>query len=233
MKPLMAMAMSPPLTTMMRTPSGPPLMLMPKGNNSKGSNRNVQDVNDDADDEDSYSALLTRNRELRLYICSLLVTHCGEWLTYIASIDLIETKLASLNQESRTAISILLLVRLLPNVFFSSLGGILADKYDRRKLRMRLDVASAMAGMVFVLAYELQSIAMVYFATIVQQILCGLYQPSSYSIIPMMVNNDDKDLKKATTLTGLVWSSMQALGAALSGIVVSAIGVRLCFCKYQ
>ena len=35
MKPLIAIAMSPPLTTMTRTPSGPPLILMPKGNNSK------------------------------------------------------------------------------------------------------------------------------------------------------------------------------------------------------
>lgn len=191
------------------------------------------DAKNYADEEDSYTALLRRNRELRLYICSLLVTNCGEWLTYIASIDLIETKLASLDQESRTAISILVLVRLLPNVFFSSLGGMLADKYDRRKLMVGLDAASAMAGLLFVLAYELQSITIVYVATIVQQILCGLYQPSSYSIIPMLVHNDDKDLKKATTMQGLVWSAMQALGAALSGIVVDALGIRTCFRRYN
>ena len=180
--------------------------------------------------EDSYLSLLRRNREFRLYITSLLITSCGEWLTYIGSIDLIETKLESLNRESRTAISILVLVRLLPNVLLSSLGGVLADRYDRRQIMVGLDTASAMAGLIFVLAYELQSITVVYLATLIQQVLCGLYQPSSYSIIPMLVDNDDKDLKKATTMHGLVWSSMQALGAALSGIVVSAIGVRLCFC---
>ncbi|CAJ1903046.1 unnamed protein product [Cylindrotheca closterium] len=180
--------------------------------------------------EDSYIALLNRNRNLRFYIFSLLVTNCGEWLSYIASIDLIETKLASLNQESRTAVSILVLVRLLPNVIFSSLGGKLADKYDRRQLMLGLDVISAVVTLLFVVAYELQSIPIVYVASFAQQALCGLYQPSSYSIIPMLVNDDDKDLKKATTMQGLVWSAMQAFGAALSGFVVDALGVRTCFC---
>lgn len=73
---------------------------------------------------------------------------------------------------------------------------------------------------------------MVYVATFLQQMLCGLYQPSAYSIIPMLVDNDDEDLQKATTLQGVGWSVMQAFGAALSGIVVDAVGIRLCFGKY-
>mmetsp|Transcript_22083 Transcript_22083/g.54573 ORF Transcript_22083/g.54573 Transcript_22083/m.54573 type:complete len:521 (+) Transcript_22083:64-1626(+) len=208
----------------------PTPVVKPSQNSKEARKQGNSQGNCNADDEeDSYTALLRRNRELRLYICSLLVTNCGEWLSYIASIDLIETKLASLNQESRTAISILVLVRLLPNVFFSSLGGVLADKYDRRQLMVGLDLVSAVATLLFVLAYELQSITLVYVASFVQQVLAGLYQPSSYSIIPMLVHNDDKDLKKATTMQGLVWSAMQAFGAALSGFVVDAVGVRICF----
>jgi Na+/melibiose symporter-like transporter len=176
-----------------------------------------------------YRDLLTGNREFRLFISSYLVTNCGEWLTYIASIDLIETKLQKSSQESRTAISILVLVRLLPNVIFSAFGGILADRLDKRRLMVVLDVASAISGLFFVLAYELQSIVLVYMATLLQQILSGLYVPSSASIVPMLVR-DDKELKKATTLEGLVWSGMQAFGAAASGFIVNALGIRTCFC---
>jgi hypothetical protein len=69
----------------------------------------------------------------------------------------------------------------------------------------------------------------VYMATLLQQILSGLYVPSSASIVPMLVR-DDKELKKATTLEGLVWSGMQAFGAAASGFIVNALGIRTCFC---
>lgn len=108
----------------------------------------------DEDEDDSYYSLLKNNQAFRLYFLSLLVTNCGEWLTYIASIDLIEKNLASIGEESRTAISILVLVRLLPNLFCCSLGGILADKYDRRKLMYGLDIASAWSSVLFVFAYE-------------------------------------------------------------------------------
>lgn len=177
----------------------------------------------------SYVDLLKGNREYRFFIASYLVTNCGEWLTYIASIDLIETKMQNSSQESRTAISILVLVRLLPNVIFSPFGGMLADNVDKRRLMVVLDLASALSGLLFLLAYELQSIMLVYLATLIQQILGGLYQPSSASIVPMLVR-DDNELKKATTLEGLVWSGMQAFGAAASGFVVDAVGVRTCFC---
>lgn len=181
----------------------------------------------------SYLALLQKNRQFRLFISSYTVTNCGEWLTYIASIDLIERKLEqSSNESSRTAISTLVLVRLLPNVFFAVFGGHLADSLDRRKLLVILDVMSAICGLFFVLAYELQSIFLVYAATFVQQSLGGLYEPSSQAIVPMLVS-DDHELKKATTLQGLVWSSMQALGAAASGFIVDILGSRACFCEYS
>jgi MFS family permease len=178
----------------------------------------------------SYRDLLRNNREFRLFIFSYTITNCGEWLTYVASIDVIERKLQNSSEESRTAISILVLVRLLPNVFFSIFGGHLADYLDRRKIMVVLDIASAMCGPLFILAYELQSILLLYATTLLQQSLSGMYQPSSQSIVPMLVN-DDKELKKGTTLEGLIWSGMQAIGAAASGFIVEFLGSRTCFCE--
>ena len=175
----------------------------------------------------TYKELLQNNKRFRFFISSYLITNLGEWLTYIASIDLIESKLSETedgeDQESssssprRTAISILVLVRLLPNVFFSPLGGMLADSRDRRKVMIVLDVAGAICGLLFVVAYQWQSILLVYIATLIQQIVGGLYQPSSNSIVPLLVDNDIQ-LQKANVLVGLVWSCMQAFGAAASGM---------------
>jgi MFS family permease len=190
----------------------------------------AEDIDDDDNNEISYWRLLRKNREYRFFISSYLITHCGEWLTYIASIDFIERQLETSETPSRTTISILVLVRLLPNVLLSSFGGTLADAYDRRKLMITLDVAGGICALFFVVAYQLKSISLIYLATFLQQCIAGLYQPSSSSIIPLLVS-DDKELQKATTLAGLAWSGMTAFGAAASGFIVDAFGSRTCFCK--
>ena len=185
-------------------------------------------MNDNTQDDVTYRDLVRSNRNFRLFITSYLVTNLGEWLTYIASIDLIENKLQSSSQGSRTAISILVLVRLLPTVFFSGFGGTLADTYDRRRLMVVLDIAGGICALFFVIAYELQSIFLVYVATVIQQIVGGLYMPSSNSIVPLLTEND-KQLQKGMTLVGLVWSGMSAFGSASSGFLVTYLGAKSCF----
>ena len=177
----------------------------------------------------SYWEFLTQNRNYRWYISSFLITHFGEWLTYIASIDFVETVRGKRGQStSRTAISILIVVRLLPNVILSGLGGTLADSLDRRHIMIGLDVCGALCAGLFILAWEMESIALLYVATACQQCIAGLYNPSHSAIVPQLVESDAQ-LKKATTLEGLTWSAMQAFGAAASGWIVDALGIRMCF----
>jgi MFS family permease len=177
----------------------------------------------------SYWQFLCQNRNYRWYIASFSLSHFGEWLTYISSIDFIETIREQQHRStSRTAISILILVRLLPNVVLSALGGTLADSWDRRHIMIGLDVCGALCAGLFILAFEMESIGLLYFATAVQQCIAGLYNPSHSAIVPQLIETD-AELKKATTLEGLTWSAMQAFGAAASGWIVDALGIRMCF----
>eukprot|EP00934_Nitzschia_sp_Nitz4_P007496 Nitzschia sp. Nitz4//scaffold66_size103028//80219//81667//NITZ4_004509-RA/size103028-processed-gene-0.13-mRNA-1//1//CDS//3329556383//7486//frame0 len=177
----------------------------------------------------SYWTLLSGNRNYRYFITSYLITHLGEWLTYISSLSFIESNRDAHDEgTSRTAISILILVRLLPNVFLSPLGGTLADSLDRRKIMIVLDILGALCAAIFVGAYQMESVNLLYIASFLQQCISGLYVPCHSSMIPQLISND-QELKKATTLEGLTWSAMQAFGAAASGIVVALLGVQMCF----
>lgn len=177
----------------------------------------------------TYWEFLKGHRNYRFFLTSFLITHFGEWLTYIASIDFIEASRESKNQTtSRTAISILVMVRLLPNVFLSPLGGSLADALDRKQIMMALDLAGALCALLFVLAYDYQSVSLLYVASLLQQCIAGLYEPSHSAMVPQLVSSDAA-LQKATTIEGLTWSAMQAFGAAASGWIVDALGIRMCF----
>ncbi len=177
----------------------------------------------------SYWEFLSQNRNYRWYITSYLITHFGEWLTYIASIDFIETvQETEHGSKSRLAISILILVRLVPNIVLSAPGGTLADTMDRRHVLIGLDICGAFCAGLFVVALEYESIHLLYVASACQQCIAGLYAPSHSAIVPQLVASDAQ-LKKATTLEGVTWSAMQAFGAASSGWMVDVIGIKLCF----
>ena len=185
----------------------------------------------DPDTSITYWKLLKTNRDYRILIISYLITECGEWLTYMASIDFIETQMQkSNNTTSRTSISILVAARLLPSVLLSCFGGALADSRDRRNSMISLDICGAICALLFVVAYHLQSIHLIYIATFLQQSIAGLYHPCSSSIIPMTVSGD-KALQKAIILSELAWSAMSAFASSAGGFLVSAFGARNCFCK--
>jgi MFS family permease len=91
-----------------------------------------------------------------------------------------------------------------------------------------LDICGAMCAGLFLYAYHVESIRLLYLATIVQQCIAGLYAPSHSAIVPQLVNSDAQ-LKIATTLEGLTWSATQAFGAAASGLIVDVRGIKICF----
>ena len=188
-------------------------------------------LNNKKDDEATYFKLLCRNRPFRLYITSYVITHTGEFLTYIASIALTEELLSTAGTTSRTTISILVVVRLLPNVLLSVLGGILADGRDRRESMILLDILGAISPLLFLVAMHFQSIPLIFAVTFIQQCIAGLYEPCRSAIIPLLVPEEDY-LKKATTLAGLAWSIFTAVGSSLGGFVLTWFGFKACFCKY-
>lgn len=171
---------------------------------------------------------LCQNRNFRWCTISYLVTHIGEWMTYIASISAIEQIHASNSKVSRLSISFLAILRLLPNALFASVGGVLADSYDRRTILLVLDLIGAAVALVYILSYYCESIYGLYFATFCQMSVAAIYVPSRTAIVPMLVAKEE-ELKKANTILGIAWSTMQALGSSMGGVLTQWVGIQLCF----
>ncbi|KAL7464053.1 hypothetical protein ACHAXS_006762 [Conticribra weissflogii] len=178
----------------------------------------------------TYWSLLRDNRNFRWFLSSYLVTIAGEWFTYVASIAAIEQIQASQHRISRTSISVLVALRLLPNALFSNAGGVLADAHDRRRLLLHLDLLGSLVAMLFLLSHSLRSLSLLYLSTALQMTVAALYEPSHSSITPMIVREEPEALKKAVTLGGLSWSVMTSLGSGLGGLAVARVGIPVCFC---
>ena len=78
------------------------------------------------------------HRDYRFLLSSLAISDTGNWLYAAATIIYILDATGSAAWVGAAAV-----VRLLPYILFEPLGGAIADKYDRRKLMIVLDLARA------------------------------------------------------------------------------------------
>lgn len=69
-----------------------------------------------------------------------VVTSTGDWLGFLA-ISVVAARLGSGTPEA--AIGLVLAARLVPGIFFSQVAGVLADRWDRRRLMVVCDLARA------------------------------------------------------------------------------------------
>jgi MFS family permease len=123
----------------------------------------------------------------------------------------------------------LVVVRLIPYVIWSPIGGSFADSKDRRIVMIGLDCLGALVPLLYLVAYHAQSIVFVYMVAFCQHSIASIYEPSRASFVPLLVTNE-ASLKKAVTLSGIVWSTMTAIGSSLGGFTIAFLGVEACFC---
>ncbi len=113
-------------------------------------------------------------------------------------------------------------------IFTKQLGGILADKFDKKKLLVTYDSIATVLVWTYILAHRNGNLFYLYAAVVFRSGLTALYRPVSVSIAPMFVS-DPRDLKKITVLSGINWSVTFMIGGMLGGFLSAAIGVEACY----
>jgi predicted MFS family arabinose efflux permease len=115
----------------------------------------------------------------------------------------------------------------LPWLFFILLGGALADRYDRRLLRMWLDVARALVMSVLVAAIVLDqtSIVVIYVVAVLLASAEAVVDSSSMAMVPATV--EGPDLERAIGRLGSTELAMNdlvgpPLGGLLFGLAIAA-----------
>ena len=169
-----------------------------------------------------YVDLLRRNVNYRNLWLGALVSQLGDWFNLIAAASLI----ADLT-SSGVAISYLFLARFLPLFLFSPLAGVLADRFDRRRLMVASDVLRALTVLGFLLVRDPAHIWLFYLLTTTQFALSAIFTPARTAVIANIVKHDD--LVTANALDSFTWSTMLAVGSLLGGLVAAFLGNNTAF----
>ena len=169
-----------------------------------------------------YLDLLKRNRNFRYLWWGNVVSLLGDWFNLLASAALV-TELTS----SGVAISYLFLVRFLPQFLFSPIAGVIADRYDRRKIMILADLLRAVTVLGFLFIRSADQLWLFYGLTATQFVLSALFVPARSAALANIV--DPKDLVTANALDSFTWSTMFAMGAFLGGVIATLFGNQTAF----
>jgi len=176
-----------------------------------------------------YTSVLSRHPAYRAYLGSHLCQNLGDHFVRIANVLVVE-ELAS---GSGTALAHATLARLLPNAVFALVGGILADKLDRRRLMITTDCISGIVVLGYLLAIQYESLPLIYCVTILRSALSATYYPSASGILPDLLRGDPeqkrRDLQLAVTLNSWAWGGSVIIGGLLAGKIASLLGLQACY----
>ena len=168
----------------------------------------------------NYFSFLQFRPEFRSLWLAQVISLTGDWFNTIASVIIVNRYTAS-----GLAVGGLFMARALPPFLLGPVAGVVADRFDRRKVLVLSDLLRAGIVLGFLLVDRPERLWMLYVLTVLQFSVSAFFEPSRAALVPALVKNDE--LLKANTLSSITWSAMLTLGGAIGGLTAALFGVRV------
>jgi MFS family permease len=159
-------------------------------------------------------ALLRGNRDLGLLFGGQVVSALGDW-AYITALVILVYQLTG----SATLAASLTFVRLLPYALFLPLGGVLADRFERKKLMIVADFGRAACMVGLLAVHSAQTVWIAFPLVFISTCFFSLFRPALSASVPDVAGNDE-NLVHANTLMGQVDGLSIVLGPSLAGVLL-------------
>ncbi len=165
-----------------------------------------------------------RHRNYRLFIGGQLVSLIGTWMQMVG-----ESWLVYRLTGSAVLLGVVGFANRIPVLLFSTLGGTVADRYNRHHIVIATQIASmGLAGLLAFLTlsdrvqvWHLMGIA------IGLGVVNAFDIPARQALVAHLVSRDD--LPNAIALNSTVFNGARVVGPAIAGVLVATVGEGWCF----
>jgi MFS family permease len=170
----------------------------------------------------TFAALAVPN--FRRYLSGQAISLIGTWTETVAQ-ALLVLRLS----HSGTVLGLMTAARFLPTLLLSPYGGVLADRYPKRRVLVVTQISLALVSLALGLlvltgAVRLWQVALL--ATLFG-VVAAIDNPARLAFVGEMVGRER--LRDAVTLTITTANIARAVGPALAGVLVVTVGVGACF----
>jgi MFS family permease len=161
-----------------------------------------------------------RVRNFRLYVSANLVSQIGTWMQRIGQDWLV----LQLSGSSGVALGITTALQFGPTLLFSFYGGVLADRYDKRRVLMFTQSVMGLLALGLGLMVATDSIALwhVYVLAAALGVASSLDTPTRQSFVSEMVGPEN--LVNAVSLNSTAFNAARLIGPAIAGALIAAAG---------
>jgi MFS family permease len=170
-----------------------------------------------------YVVLLRNNADVRNIWIAQVISQFGDWFNSVALLGLIY-------QITGDALAATLVQTLtvLPNAFASlTFGGYLADRFDRRRLAVAIDLLRAGVAMLLLFVNSADTLWIAYIVVATLSIGEAIFGPAIAAAQPNLCK--PHELAAANALQQSTWASVSMLGAFVGGIVTLYFGRETAF----
>jgi len=164
------------------------------------------------------------HHNFRLFWFGQMISLVGTWMQNVARGWLVLQM-----TNSPFLLGLVSMLGTLPVLFIAPFGGVLADKLNKRTVVITTQITAmllAFALATLILTKHVQYWHIVVLASILG-VTMAIDAPTRQSFIVEMVGK--KDLLNAIALNSSIFNLARILGPALAGLIISAIGIVLCF----
>jgi predicted MFS family arabinose efflux permease len=165
-----------------------------------------------------------RHRNYRLLWIGTLISQTGDWMDQIALNWLVLQMTGS-----PAYLGLVNLFRGTPIFFFALLGGVAADRIERRYLMMTTQFSAMMLA--FVLAalvyFDVANIWVLVAVATCRGVIISFNLPARHTLVSELVPRED--LANAIALTSLTLNLTKVMGPLIGGLLIGGFGVAACF----
>lgn len=159
------------------------------------------------------------------YNAGMFVSNCGTWMQNVALSWLVYRLTGS-----AAALGIVSFANSLPLLLLTFVGGMTADRYDKRKILLvtnSIAMLQAIALTVLV-ATGTATIPLVVALSCLLGCVTAFEVPTRQSLVPLLIQ-DEKDTHNAIGLSSAVFHVSRMIGPALGGFAIASFGEEICF----
>jgi MFS family permease len=180
-------------------------------------------MSQDTSGQIGYLPLLRSNPGFFWMWLSKVISNTGDWFTSIA----LYAMLLEYTGSGR-AMGLLLIVILLPGLIFNPLGGMLADRFDRKKLLILCSLVRGATVLAYLLVRGPADVWLLYVLRFTQSSLAATFDSSEKAAISSVLRKHEV-VTANTILYGITSSAMMALGTLAGGVVSAWLGRSTAF----
>jgi MFS family permease len=159
-----------------------------------------------------------RQRNFALLWAGGLISMFGDWLLFIALpfyiYDLTGSTLAT---------GAMFIAETLPILLFGSIGGVFADRWDRKKTMIVADLLRAALLLLLLAVRSPEWLWAIYLVVFVQSSVGQFFNPAKGALIPQLV--DEQLLMPANSLNSLGIELTRLIGAPIGGALMALMGL--------